>query len=420
MKETRIRVLLASILILAVVLPLAAGGTQEKGKQNLVFWNGYTGPDRPAVEQIAANFSAANPDVNFKMEIMPWDSLWQKLMPALVAGSGPDIMGYSVSRLPEFAKAGRLEPLDSYFGKGSLDRSKLIPGLMEAATYQGKLYGVPMAFAGMCMYYNKDHFKEAGLDPENPPKTMDELQNAWKKLLKKDAAGNVIRYPQAWGIKSTVAMVPVVIWNHGGDIVGKDGKGVLDSPETIRALNLMQEAFLAYEVSPKGLTGQEADNLFAAGKASIEWNGPWAINGFRGAGINLGIAELPVGPAGKVTWAGDTVLVMNKDSKAKDAAWGFMEFWNSPESQVYWAKTVAFPPTRTDLADNQELKANKDLIPFMRAGGYGRIFLAGVEASGRVENEVLTPLFEKIFYERVSVADAAKEANAKLNAILGK
>lgn len=420
MKKTRIQLLLVSILALFFVLPLAAGGKQEAGKQELVFWNGYTGPDRPAVEQIAANFAKANPDINFKMEIMPWDSLWQKLMPALIAGSGPDIMGYSVSRLPEFAKAGRLEPLDGYFANSSLDRSKLIPGLMDASTYQGKLYGVPMAFAAMCMYYNKDHFKEAGLDPENPPKTMDELREAWKKLLKKDGAGNVVRYPQAWGVKSTVAMIPVVIWNHGGDIVGKDGKGALDSPETIKALTLMQEAFLTYEVSPKGLTGQEADNLFAAGKASIEWNGPWAINGFRAAGINLGIAELPSGPAGKVTWAGDTVLVMNKDSKAKAAAWRFMEFWNSPESQVYWAKTVAFPPTRIDLADNPELKSNKDLIPFMKASDYGKIFLAGVEASGRIENEVLTPLFETIFYERVNVADAAKEANKKLNEILGK
>jgi len=245
-KKTRIQLLLVSILALFFVLPLAAGGKQEAGKQELVFWNGYTGPDRPAVEQIAANFAKANPDINFKMEIMPWDSLWQKLMPALIAGSGPDIMGYSVSRLPEFAKAGRLEPLDGYFANSSLDRSKLIPGLMAASTYQGKLYGVPMAFAAMCMYYNKDHFKEAGLDPENPPKTMDELLQAWKKLLKKDGAGNVVRYPQAWGVKSTVAMIPVVIWNHGGDIVGKDGKGALDSPETIKALTFMQEAFLTY------------------------------------------------------------------------------------------------------------------------------------------------------------------------------
>ncbi|MDY7028560.1 MAG: ABC transporter substrate-binding protein, partial [Spirochaetota bacterium] len=414
------------VLIALAALPLFAGGAQEESgqaegaKKTIVFWNGYTGPDRPAVEELVANFNRMHPDMEVKMEIMPWDSLWQKLMPALISGKGPDVMGFSVSRVPEFARAGRLEALDSYLQGSELGSSVLAPGLMSAANYNGKQYGVPMAFASMCMYYNKEHFREAGLDPENPPATMEELEAAWEKLLKKDASGNVVRYPQAWGMKATVPMIPVVLWNHGAGIVGPDGKGVLDSCEAVAALELLQKAFLDMSVSPLGLTGQEADNLFAAGKASIEWNGPWAINGFRGAGIDLGIAEVPSGPEGRITWAGDTVLVMNKDSKVKDVVWKFMEYWNSQESQIYWSKTVAFPPTRTDITDNPELSANADLVPFMKAADYGRIFLAGVEQTGRIENEVLTPLFEEIFYNRTDVQQAAEAANDKFNQILSE
>ncbi len=427
MRKSFFRPLIAGMLLLGLaVLPLFAGGAQDEsgasaeGKKTIVFWNGYTGPDRPAVEELVAEFNRMYPDVEVKMEIMPWDSLWQKLMPALISGKGPDVMGFSVSRVPEFARAGRLEPLDSYFKESELDLSVLAPGLMSAAAWDGKQYGVPMAFASMCMYYNKEHFREAGLDPENPPSTMEELEAAWKKLLKKDASGNVVRYPQAWGMKATVPMIPVVLWNHGAGIVGADGKGILDSPEAIKALELLQKAFLDLSVSPLGLTGQEADNLFAAGKASIEWNGPWAINGFRSAGIDLGIAEVPAGPEGRATWAGDTVLVMNRESKAKDAVWKFMEYWNSRESQIYWSKTVAFPPTRTDVADSPELSANADLVPFMKAADYGRIFLAGVEQTGRIENEVLTPLFEDIFYNRTEVKKATAAANIKLNQILSE
>ena len=416
-KTTIIVLLLITTLLSA---NLWAEGQKEEKLATISFWNGYTGPDRPAVEQIAADFNAAFPNIDLEMEIMPWDSLFQKLMPALIAGSGPDLMGYDVSRLPEFAKAGKLEPIDGYFKDSELDRNVLVKSLMDASVYKGSLYGVPMGFASMCMYYNKDHFNDAGLNPAQPPANLEELRAAWKRLLKKDAAGNVIRYPQAWGIKLTVPMIPVIIWDHGAEIVTDGGKSGLDDPKAIKAMDFLADGFLNLRVSPIGLTGQEADNLFAAGKASIEWNGPWAINGFRGAGINLGIAEVPAGPEGRVTWSSGTVIVMNKDSKAKDASWKFMEFWNSSKTQKYWAKTVAFPPTRLDLVDNPTLKENPDLVLFMRAARYGKVYLPGIAGVGKIENEVLVPLYESIFYGQKGVKEAMLEAHRKLNAILAE
>jgi multiple sugar transport system substrate-binding protein len=103
MKKSFFRPLIAGMLLLSLaVLPLYAGGAQDEsgvsteGKKTIVFWNGYTGPDRPAVEELVAEFNRMYPDVEVKMEIMPWDSLWQKLMPALISGKGPDVMGFPV------------------------------------------------------------------------------------------------------------------------------------------------------------------------------------------------------------------------------------------------------------------------------------------------------------------------------------
>jgi len=386
----------------------------------VTFWNGYTGPDRPAVEKLVNDFNAKNLGVAVKMEIMPWDSLYQKLLPAMIAGTGPDIIGYSVGRVAEYAQAKRLEPLDGYFSGSSLKRDVLAPGLVQGGTYKGKLYGVPMAFACEVMYYNKAHFAEAGLDPKDPPKTYDELKAAWAKLLKVDAAGNVVRYPQAIGVKSTVANVPLFIWGFGGDIVTPADKSGLADPKTLAALSFLQEAFVKGKVSPAGLTGQEADNLFAAGKASIEFNGPWAINGFRGAGIDLGIAELPAGPAGRVSWSGDTVLSINSGSKAKKAAWKFLEYWNSTEAQEYWSSTVAFPPSRLDLGSSATLSKNKDLAYFLKSVPYAKSYLPGQTKATRIEEEILVPMYENVFRGLEDSASAAKKADAQLSSLLSE
>lgn len=415
---------LAIFLILILLISgVYAAGTQESakgGKQTVVFWNGYTGPDRPVLEELVQQYNASQSNIEIKMEIMPWDTLFQKLMPAMIAGNAPDLIAMSVGRYAEYAEAGKLASLDDLIKNSkTLDVTKLVPGMMSAGNFKGQQYAMPMAFAALVMYYNKTMFTQAGLDPSNPPKTLDELQKAWAKLVKKDASGNVTQYAQAIGVKATVPMVPVFMWMYGADYIA-NGKSVINSPEAVSAMKLLQDAF-SQGVSPEGLTGQEADNLFAAGKAGIEFNGPWAINGFRGAGIDLGIAEVPAGPKGHRTWGGDTILTITKDSKVKDAAWNFIEYWNSPETQRTWALKVGFPPTRTDMANDTALTSgNPDIVTFLKSAPYSELFMADNPKAGRIDAEVLVPLYESVTRGTQTPAAALKEADTKLSALLAE
>jgi multiple sugar transport system substrate-binding protein len=214
-------------------------------------------------------------------------------------------------------------------------------------------------------------------------------------------------------------MIPVFMWMYGADFI-VDGQSAIDSPAAVKAMKMLQDAF-SKGVSPVGLTGQEADNLFAAGKAAIEFNGPWAINGFRGAGIDLGIAEVPAGPEDRKTWGGDTVLCITADSKVKNAAWNFIEYWNSTETQRTWALKVGFPPTRTDMADDAELlNGNPDIIHFLNSASYAELFMAGEPKAGRIDEEVLVPLFESVTRNTKNPATALKEADLRLNALLAE
>ena len=410
--------LISAVFCLCIVLGLMAAANAEPVE--VVFWNGYTGPDQATLQQIVDTYNGSQDQVHIQMEIMPWDTMYQKLMPALIAGNGPDLIGMSVTRYTEYAMAGKLAPMDDYIAASeSITNDNLVPGLFNAGKYDGKQYAMPMACAAMVMYYNRDMFTEAGLDADNPPETMDQLIDAWAKLIKKDESGNVTQYAQAIGVKSTVAMMPVFMWAYGADYI-KDGKSVLDSPEAIAAMEMIAKAY-ADGVSPVGLTGQEADDLFSAGKAAIEFHGQWAAPGFRAAGINLGIAEVPAGINGRKTWGGDTSLCINADSKVKDAAWNFVEYFNGPEAQKTWSLNVGFIPTRLDMSENEELlTGNPDLAYFIKASGYAEIFMADQPLSSRIDEEVLVPLYESVSRGTATPEDALKKASKALDMILAE
>jgi len=423
MKARRIIIAVCAVFMLIGMSAYAggAGGSGTARPTVVTFWNGFTGPDRATVEALVERFNESQSEITIDMQIMPWDSFYQKLMPAYIAGTGPDLIGMDPSRVPTYAKAGRFEQLDSFLANSdALSREVLVESLLDASTVDGKLYGMPMTFASMVMYYNKDLFAAAGLDPENPPRTFSELEAAWVKLLQRDSAGNITVYPQAIAIRATVPMMPVFLWGYGAEVVTSEGKSGLNSPEARKAMTFVQRAFTELNVSPVGITGGEADELSYAGKAAIMFNGPWALGGYKAANINVGVAEVPAGPVGKRTWGGSAVLCMNSASDVKDSAWTFMEYWNSYESQKFWATREAFPPTRLDMEDDPVLTANEPMKVFIKSADYAKVFLAGVGSFGEIDGSVLTPLYESVARGIATPEAALQEAHEELNKILSE
>src|SRR5690554_3085691 len=84
-------------------------------KVTLEFWNGFTGPDGPALEQVVDDFNASQDRITVKANIMPWDTLYQKVLTAASSKDGPDIVAMSASRLPQYAAEGLFQPIDDYY-----------------------------------------------------------------------------------------------------------------------------------------------------------------------------------------------------------------------------------------------------------------------------------------------------------------
>lgn len=386
-----------------------AGGTTSGQKTTLTFWNGFTGPDRPAVEALVKKFNDSHPDIQVNMDINPWDSLMQKLLSTMSTGQGPDIAGIHFQFLPQYAKSGYIMDLSSSYKQGSdLDPANFPPALNDLLKVDGKYYAAPMNFATLLLYYNKDLFKTAGID--KPPATWDEWISDAKKLSKPDQG----QYGMAIGEHDTIPNWPIFIWGNGGDVV-KDGKSALSDPKTVAALKTWTDLVKNDKVSPTGLSGAEADKLFQSQKAAMEVSGPWLTNGFTDAKLNFDVAPLPAGPAGPVTLADSVIMMVNKSTKNPDAALQFVNFWNSKDSQLYFSTQTGFPSARLDLATSPDLAKNQWSPKFAAVAANSRFYLGGLEKFAQIDSDVFTPMIQQITLGKKSVEDATKEADQKVN-----
>src|SRR5690606_28328767 len=124
---------------------------------------------------------------------------------------------------------------------------------------------------------------------------------------------------------------------------------VIAEPESVEALQTWADLVVNDHVSPVGQTGADADTLFSAGKAAMEINGPWAAAGFREAGIDLGIAAIPVGDGGPVTLASTVPLAVSRLTEHKAEALEFLSWWTGKTAQAAFTEASGFPAVRTDV-----------------------------------------------------------------------
>jgi multiple sugar transport system substrate-binding protein len=407
-------------LLLVSLVSFSLAGTYAAAQSEpivITWWNGFTGPDRPAVEALVEQFNSSQDRIRVDMTITPWDSLMQTLLSSMSAGEGPDLIGVNFAHIPRFAEAGVIADLSAAWQEGGeLDPANFPESLVNLMQYDGKFYAAPVNFATLMLYYNKDMFAAAGLDPETPPATLDEWVEAIRTLTRDG------QYGIALGERQTIPNWPILLWMNGGDVVS-EGESALASPETLEALNLWGGLVRDEGVSPIGLTGAEADQLFMSQRAAMGVTGPWMVNGFTEAGINFDVAPLPVGPGGPVTLADSVVFMVgsSSDEAHQAAAIEFIEFWNSRESQLYWSQQTGFPPARLDLSDDPELfEANEWAAKFASVVPDSRFYLPGETNFTQIDNDIFIPMVQTITQGVASVEDAARAADEQLSALLAQ
>ena len=409
----RIAPAIAATIVAALALSGCSQAAQESnGPVELTMWTGFTGGDRGAYEGLIKEFNATHEDIQVTMEVQPWDTIAQKLPSAWATGQGPDLAtpNFDSNIVAKYLDTNSLLALDNVGdGETQINADKLAPAAIDSFTSDGVLYAVPANIATLQLYYNKALFKAAGID--GPPTTVEEFRADAKALT-----GNGV-YGLSLADHETIQMWPILQWLDGGDVVDADGCSVLDSPANIESLTTWSK-LVQDGVAPVGLTGAESDALFSAGQAAMQLNGPWAAAGYTDAGIDLGVAAVPVGVDGPVTLGSTVPLAVSAATKHPAEAQEFLAWWTGQDAQRQFALASGFPPVRTDLADDAELAANPVVTAFAAALPSARLWLPGVKDATQVDSEVYVPLIGEIT-RGTNVADAVATATEKINSITG-
>ena len=316
---------------------LLAGAVAAQDPVTLKFWTlqQSDGPVKEAQEAAVKDFEELH---NVKVEVTtyPYLELQDKLLLAAASDAAPDVLLLDQIWVAQYAGAGYVDPIDDRMAGADIKAEDYFPGAWNSAFVGGKQYGVPFDVGVWAvMYYNKDLFTAAGLDPENPPTTWEEL-NA--------AAAELTNAPDQYGIATWVGGgdAPNCLWDAwtfsgGGEVIdpGTNLTG-LGEPEGVAALEQYKKTL---EYGPEGAVGRDVEDgfaLFTSGKAAIMFYGEWGQDTIaaRAPDMNYGVALLPVPEGGtSVGCFGGFNLGISSKSQLKDLAWELLQYSSGVEKQ---------------------------------------------------------------------------------------
>jgi sn-glycerol 3-phosphate transport system substrate-binding protein len=339
---------------LTMYYPVAVGGSLTK-----------------IVDGMVDKFEAQNPDINVNaIYAGNYNDARVKALAALQSGSPAQL---SVMFSIDLHELRNLEAIVAFDDVVSTNEERewlnsFYPALMENGKADGKTWGVPFQRSTIVMYYNKDMFRAAGLDPEMPPTSWEEFISMGKKLTTKDDSGTV----QQWG-----AMIPSTgypYWMFGAltkqnseVLMNQEGtETYFDKPGVVEALEYWQDLGNKHAIMPKGMIewGTLRQN-FLDQKTAIMWHSTGNLTTVKNkANFDFGVAKLPGNKElGSPTGGGNFYIFKDSTDEEKKAALKFVKFMTSAEQAAHWSKSTGYMGVGPSAYETETLKTYLKAFP---------------------------------------------------------
>jgi len=296
----------AALLVLAGILLLVPGmaSAQEAG-EHVVLWHSYRGGEEEALTLIMDALQTEQPALDVEVLAVPYEVLASKLTTAIPRGNGPDVFVFAHERIGGWARSAIIEPLDERLDPG--EREQFLAETLSPLQFEGKLYGLPLAFKNVALFYNKELVA-------TPPKTTDELVSMAESLSGDERFGLAYQsdnffFHAAW------------YFGFGAELFRADGSVDFDSQGVVDSLAFIKD-LQDRKLMPEEPTGALISQLFNEGKAAMVINGPW-FTGEIAEDIDFAVAPLPtVSATGKAAspFLTDEAVFISAYAKDKDAA----------------------------------------------------------------------------------------------------
>lgn len=335
-----------SMVIIAAAL-LGGFVRPAESKTTLQVWHCWS--DRNGQEAWAAirdGFCSLHPGIEIELLVVPWNNA-QKLLTAIVGGVPPDVTMIDRPIMSQWASRGALVPLDELIERDQLDGGQFFRHTWEETFYDGHHWVLPFNTDARALFYNRKFFREAGLDPEKPPRTWDELKRYSDQLTVLDAKGKIQRLGFAPLVSASgfgTAGLETYAWQLGGESISADGTRVtMNTKEWLQALEWAIDFVDQYPggglkglLGSLGDTGAYGQDPFITGKIAMWEQGCWYLRTLRkyGPDVDFGLGDIPIPEGGKVTFlSAGYSLGIPKGCRNIEAAWKFISYCVSQEVQ---------------------------------------------------------------------------------------
>ncbi|WP_231571009.1 ABC transporter substrate-binding protein [Gordoniibacillus kamchatkensis] len=398
----------------------ASSGKQEKVTLDFwTFWGSTT--RRPIIEKIISDFNASQDHIVVKHTYLPWGDIWTKELAQVAAGNPPDVIVNDISTVAQRAQKNQNTNLKSFIGSEDI-KSRFFPELWNTTLYKGDAYALPFTTDTRVMFYNKALFKEAGLDPNKPPATWDELAADAKKLDKIGSDGKIERL----GFEPNLAAGWDLFLVNSDGLAFVDDKGAhINTPSKIDALNYIKS--WEDRLGKKNLDafqagfGSKQNDPFISGKLAIKidvgtfWT---QIRDFYPKKEDIGIAPLPEFKpgTGHNSVGGGFVVEIPKGAKHPKESYEFMKYLTDVAAQKYWAQYNFDNVANIQASNDPELQ--KDPVYKATVDNLKYTKVTPVPLNAPDFRNLLNPEVDAVLLGKESPKDALDKAQAAVENLM--
>jgi sn-glycerol 3-phosphate transport system substrate-binding protein len=343
------------------------------------------GPITKIIDGFAADFERENPGI--KLRPIYSGSYQDSITKALTAAKSgePPVMSILLSTdMYTLIDEDAIQPFDDLI-KTPEDHAWLksfYPAFMENSQTGGKTWGIPFQRSTIVLYYNKEMFKEAGLDPNRPPGTWKEMTEYAQKLTKRDASGKVTQ----WGVQIPSSGFPYWLFQglaiqNGATLMNAAGtQTYYDNKDVVDALRYWVDLVNKYKVHPEGIVdwGATPKDFFEK-KVAMIWTTTGNLTNVKtNAKFDFGVAMLPAGKQrGSPTGGGNFYLFKKSTPAQRAAAFKFVKWVTTPQRAAQWGIDTGYVAVRADAWETPAMKqyvagfpaaaVARDQLPFAKA-----------------------------------------------------
>ena len=384
----------------ALLLAACGGGNEEAtnsegtgtdgDKVSIEFWSFWgSGLRRDAIEEIIEDFNTSQDEIEVEYVYQPWGDIWTKSLASIAAGDPPDVIVQDINSVQQRAEAQQSTNLQEYINQEDDMESLFYPHLWETVFYEENAHALPFNTDTQVLFYNKDAFEEAGLDPETPPATWEELEEYARALdVQNGDSWERIGFYPLWDVGADVWALNA---DNGVSWFDEEGNVTINTPEKVEALEWIlewQDYYGADTInSYEAEFGSGVADPFISGLVGIRaQNINYYTNLLENApdDFNFGVAPLPEHEegSGNWSWGGGFVLEIPYGAENPEASYEFMKYLTSTEVQE------KFGLNSFDIMANQEANTNLTTHPDLDEEGQ----MIYEMAHRNLESTVITPV----------------------------